>query len=185
MAPLDGFRKRHRPVSDSRPVSADVIARYADRLPAAILEEWKRSGWCAYGDGFLWTTDPAEYVDVMSDWLPSVDGIHALLRTAFGGIVYWDGTDMHYLDVLLGDTSLLPRRADILFDGTLCDDDYLNDVLRLDLFQQARPKLGKLTRDECYGFLPPLALGGPGTLDTLSRVDLSVHLALLAQAVKS
>jgi integrase/recombinase XerD len=45
----------------------------------------------------------------------------------------------------------------------------------------ALPILGPPQRDECYGFHPAIALGGPGAADTWKRVKLREHLALLAQ----
>jgi hypothetical protein len=59
----------------------------------------------------------------------------------------------------------------------------LDDVLDQKLFQKARKKLGPIEYDECYGFEPAIALGGPGTLSTLRRVKLREHLSLLAQLV--
>jgi len=71
-----------------------------------------------------------------------------------------------------------------LFDSLLCDDSYLEDSLHYELFPPALAKLDQLEWDECYGFLPPMPMGGPGTLDTLKRVKLLEHLAIVAQLLK-
>jgi hypothetical protein len=185
LAVFDRFRRKHGSRFDAASVSAETLAAYAGKVPQEILDEWKRSGWCGYHKGFLWTVDPSAYSDILSDWIPSTDGVYAMFRSAFGSIIYWDGSEAHCLDVLLGDVSPVPARMDILVDGVLCDDSYLKDVLRLDVFEVVQPRLGQLTKEECYGFMPPMAMGGPGSPETVQRLDLEVHLALLAQATKA
>ena len=171
------FHERHGPAFDCIPATEAHCTHYKGKIPDELFEEWKQNGWCGYQDGFLWTVDPEQFLDLFDD----ASGRYAFLRTAFGGVIYWDGTDARYLDVLDGETSVVYQRMGMLFNDLLCDDDYLNNVLRYDLFQQALPKLGRLKKDECYGFLPPRAMGGPGTLDTLKRVKLREHLAILTQ----
>ena len=56
-------------------------------------------------------------------------------------------------------------------------------MLKASLFERARELLGPPERDECYAFEPALALGGPGTLETIRRVQLREHLGILAQLV--
>jgi hypothetical protein len=175
------FHKKHGPSFDCQGVPQEAFDRYADKLPADLFEEWRQRGWCGHGDGFFWTADPAELDDLLSGWFTDSIQRYAFVRTAFGGLFYWDGTDAQYLDVLLGDTSTVFGRMDMLFDGLFCDVGYLNDVLRHDVFLEALPRLGRLKKDECYAYTPPLAMGGPGTVDTLRRVKLREHLAILAQ----
>jgi hypothetical protein len=100
-----------------------------------------------------------------------------------GGVFYSKGREVRYLDILAGDTSVVFNRMSALFDTLLLDEDYVNDALRYDLFTEALPKLGRLDRTECYGFLPPLPMGGSESLDTLKRVKLREHLAIVIQAL--
>jgi hypothetical protein len=50
-----------------------------------------------------------------------------------------------------------------------------------DLFQLALKKLGSLQPDEMYGFVPALALGGPGDLKHLQKLKTIEHLTFLSQ----
>jgi hypothetical protein len=50
-----------------------------------------------------------------------------------------------------------------------------------DLFEPARKKLGTLRRDEMYGFVPALMLGGSETVDNLEKVKAVEHLVILSQ----
>jgi hypothetical protein len=166
---------------DREEVPSEIFDRYRGELPDDLLDEWRQHGFCGHGDGFLWTVDPDQLAAALQAFLGDSSRCHAFLRTAFGGIFYWDGADARYLDVLVGDTSVVFHEMDALFDGLLRDNIYLKTVLRYDLFKKALPKLGRLKKDECYAFLPPLALGGPGTAKTVKRVKLCEHLAILAQ----
>lgn len=181
MSHFKKFNEMHGPPSEVETVPPEKLEFYAKRLPADLLEEWRQSGWCAYGDGLLWTVDPAAYEEVLEAWLGPTTGHYAFLRTAFGDIYYWDGAKAYHLDVQEGDISPVPRRMDMLFDGAFCDREYLDDVLQCKLFKKAVAKLGRLKKDECYAFVPPIALGGSGKVDTLKRYKLREQLALLAE----
>lgn len=50
-----------------------------------------------------------------------------------------------------------------------------------DLFQPAKKKLGTLSRDEMYGFVPAIMLGGSDALDNLKKVRSVEHLVFLSQ----
>jgi hypothetical protein len=160
-------------------VPDDERERYRDKLPDELLALWKEDGWCGYGDGFLWTINPGLVAHIFRD-----GGQHtAFMRTALGGVFYFKGTEALYLDILAGDTSVVLSRMPAFFEGLMCHDEYLEDVLRHDLFEQAVAKLGKLHSDECYGFLPPLPMGGSGAPDSLKRVKLREHLAIAVQSL--
>jgi hypothetical protein len=49
------------------------------------------------------------------------------------------------------------------------------------LFSPTLHELGPLQSDEMYGFVPAIALGGPGTLNTLQKVKSIEHLTFLSQ----
>jgi hypothetical protein len=179
------FEKKHGAPTQCVKSPAAIVKAYEGKLPDELLRNWEDRGWCAYGEGFLWTVNPDDYKAILAQWLNKSKGAYAFMRTAFGHIIYWDGENAQLLDVLGGDVSLLFHTMNLNFDGVLCDDDYLDAVLKQDLFKEALPKLGPPERDECYGFHPAIALGGPGTADTLRKVKLREHLALLAQIGRS
>ena len=66
------------------------------------------------------------------------------------------------------------------FDRVLLMDEYREEELREPRFHQAREQHGDLGRDECYFFVPALALGGSedGAMD---KGSWAVHLDLLRQ----
>lgn len=181
MSAFEQFKKKHGPPSQCERVTDASFEAYAGKVPDDLLGEWRESGWCAYGDGLLWTVNPEEFAEDLGEWLGEAGAAHAIARTAFGDIIYWDGEQANFLNVVFGGTFRLFHNMELTFSGALSDDRYLDDVIRRPIFAEALPRLGPPARDECYAFTPAVALGGPGTADTLQKVKLHVHLHLLAQ----
>ena len=105
------------------------------------------------------------------------------LRTAFGHLYFWQNGAVHSLDVHGGSVSEVTKRIHRIFT-LLCDKEVAEKMVRASLYQEAVKRLGPPTRDECYAFEPALALGGPGTADTLRRVAIREHLGILAQLAR-
>ncbi|MEC2665533.1 DUF1851 domain-containing protein, partial [Bacillus cereus] len=61
------------------------------------------------------------------------------------------------------------------------DDYFLEKVLDWKHYQQALNKYGKLEIDECFGYTPLLALGGPEKVENLQKVKLIEHVYLITQ----
>jgi hypothetical protein len=179
MALFPKFHSKHGAGFARQPVSDAERERYRGKLSDDLLALWQEDGWCGYGDGLLWTIDPESVAHIFRD-----DDEHtAFMRTGLGGVFYFKGNDARYLDILVGDISVALSRMSAFFDGQMCNDEYLDDVVRRDLFEQAVARLGKLHADECYGFLPPLSMGGSESLDSLKRVKLREHLAIVVQSL--
>jgi len=181
MAQFTDFKKVHGTPAACRPVQSSSLASYREKLPPSLIAEWEDSGWCAYGDGLLWLVDPEFLKAPVREWLgPSCKAV-PFARSAFGHVFLWDDEGAQMLDPQHATLAKIVNRIDIVFNYVLCRKEYLRDVLDQKLFVKARKKLGDIGFDECYGFEPAIALGGPGTLDTLRRVKLREHLSILAQ----
>lgn len=182
MSAFEKFKKIHGAPQKCEKVSDKQIKTYKGKLSDDLLEEWKKSGWCSFGGGFIWTVNPEDYSGILDDWLEKSGESYAFARTAFGSIFFRNGSDNYFLDVLNEDVSRVFNRIDYVFDGTLCDDDYLDDVLLRPLFKQALDELGETAKDECYGVFPPPVMGGEVTLDNLKKVKIKEYLAILNQS---
>jgi hypothetical protein len=182
MSVFKDFEKKHGPASDCREAAPEVVTKYRNKLPEPIISEWTGAGWCAYGKGLLWFTNPEELKAAVKEWLGSKAPV-VFARSAFGHLFLWDSEGAHMLDPQQGTIAKIVNNADVVFNYVLCRKQYLDDVLDQKLFNHARKKLGPLKYDECYGFEPAIALGGPGTLDTLRKVKLREHLSILSQLV--
>lgn len=181
MAQFEEFKKTHGPAADCRPAPPDRVTTYGKNLPDPLLAEWKEAGWCAYGDGLIWLTDPNDLRAPVKEWLGASNKAIPFARSAFAHVFLWDADGAHMLDPHYGTLAKIVNNMNVVFDYVLCRKQYLDDVLEQKLFRKALKKLGALEHDECYGFEPAIALGGPGTLETLRKVKLREHLSILSQ----
>ncbi|HEV2880961.1 MAG TPA: GAD-like domain-containing protein [Pyrinomonadaceae bacterium] len=181
MGSFEEFEQKHGRPELCEKVSPQQRQAFAGKLPEVLLDAWSTSGWCRYADGLFWTVNPSEYADILPDWLKEPKHAYVYLRTAFGSMIFWDGRSNYFLDVHDKGVSRLFTGVEDVFNGTLCDDDYLDDVILRPTFREALPRLGQPAKDECYGFLPPLGMDGEFSADNLERVKLREHLAILAQ----
>lgn len=189
------FLEQMGPPIDRREVPRATIDRYRGHLPDQLLTYWEEQGWCGYADGLFWTVDPQEYEPVLEAWIGNTplmeeDAYYVIARSAFGLIYLFGGTYGKRLYVIAPDSKMVPARKNppdvnqsirSLFSAQSPEACDFLDVNGKPLFTRAQEKLGRLGYSEMYGFVPALALGGPGTLDHLEKIKAVEHLVLLAQ----
>jgi hypothetical protein len=186
------FMEELGPATYKRPVPPSSMERYRGKLPEQLLAYWEEHGWCSYADGLFCTVDPQEYEPVLEAWIGDTpfmekDAYHIIARSAFGKLYFWGERTGDSLKLFAPGSYCLPRES--LFRNGELDrgvrmffsnrDREENDFA--DLFEPAMEKLGRLSHDEMYGFVPALALGGPSDLTHLKKVKAVEHLVLLAQ----
>jgi hypothetical protein len=180
------------PMFDRAEVPQSSLRRYKNELPDQLLSQWAEHGWSGYGDGIFWTVNPADYEVVVQEWLmvsgiPSPDSYQVIARGAFGDLYLWNNFEGSLLSVALcyaryHENKRVSSRFGL--DGKIRtffsvmsreSNDFDN------MFDKALKKLGPLKSDEMYGFVPAIALGGPGELKHLQKVKIIEHLAFLSQ----
>ncbi|CAI3807394.1 hypothetical protein GLGCALEP_04637 [Pseudomonas sp. MM221] len=166
------------------------IDRYQGKLPDQLLKYWKEHGWCGYADGLFWTVNPQEYEGVVASWIDGTnlatrDTYHLIARSAFGDLyLFGERTGFslkivahlaHYAgkDRKISNLDKHVQNFFVMRDRDI--DDFDN------LFNPIKDKLGTLSHDEMYGFVPALTFGGPCDLDHLEKVKAVEHLLLLSQ----
>jgi len=181
MSVFDQFKRTHGPGSGKAVADRDSLDRYRNTLPGSLIRLWEEDGWSSYANGFLRVTNPADLEDVLDDWLdPSSAPRSVVAHTALGHLFLWTNNTVYLLNPHNGHIDKITEDAEILFDTVLCDDIVLLG-LRKDLYDSAVARLGKPAPDECFGFVPALALGGDPVAENLQRVKLREYLAILAQ----
>ncbi|WP_117149833.1 GAD-like domain-containing protein [Pseudomonas coronafaciens] len=173
-------------------VPKSSIERYKEKLPDLLLHYWSEHGWCGYGEGIFWMVNPQEYEGVTASWIQGTefenqDTYHLIARSAFGELYFWGeetGASLKITSIVSRCTtfiSSLPKdQMDKRFQNFLLSAEVeYNDFD--DLFQPAKKKLGTLSHDEMYGFVPAIILGGSDSLDNLEKVSSVEHLVFLSQ----
>lgn len=181
MINLEKFRASCGKPFDSRKVPDEIILKYSGLLPESIISLWKEDGWCGYADGLFWTVNPDEYTSIANEWLHCPDPVIPFARTAFGDLIVWfiisNQIFIDLINVRYQTFDVLGENVDYVFENILNDYD-----LESEQFTDAFQKLGSLKADECYGYVPILALGGTESVDNLKIVKLKEHIDILTHS---
>ncbi len=150
-----------------------------------------------HADGLLLITKPGALDDEMAGWLMGqTTGRRSIGRTAFGDIVVFrdlrerarqaglpgadTACDISMIDIhdkqmaVLGDSVAA-------FLAAIDRHDWQEAFLRRSLYRDAKARIGNYTDDECFCFVPALALGGGGEADSVERASWRVHQDILRQ----
>ena len=166
-------------------VGPDLLARYSHLVPPELLEVWERYGFGTFCDGYLKIVNPDDYADLLTDTYQLISAPApalpiVLFATAMGDLLIWERGYLVMLDYRHGQTEILTKGLDFFFDD-LADDETLPNQLLWEPYPAARAQLGEPAYDECFGYAPLLALGGPETVEHLEKVKLREHIALIGQ----
>ena len=70
-----------------------------------------------------------------------------------------------------------------MFLRFLSDQSFTDDYFELPLYNEAIEQYGLLDYDQCFGFVPLLALGGFKDVDHLDKVKMYEHILLITALV--
>jgi hypothetical protein len=167
--------------------SPDLIARYRDQLPPEVLEVWEQYGFGSFCTGYLKVVNPEDYAELLADTYqltssPVPPPALVLFATGMGDLLIWEDGFLSIIDYRHGLTEILSEGTDFFF-GDLVESNMLAEDLQWEPYLAARERLGEPAYDECFGYVPLLALGGPETVDQLEKVKLREHIYLISQVM--
>lgn len=150
-----------------------------------------------YAGGLLQISPPGTHARELEPWLMGrTAGRTSIGRTAFGELLVFRDLREHAASLGMEDAELACdvaaidihfKRMKVLstsaeeFVQLLDDVEWQNAFLRKPLFDAVKERLGEWGADECYCFVPALALGGSEEAPSVERVNWNVHQALLLQ----
>jgi hypothetical protein len=190
---------RFGPSIESIATPQTKVDKFRGKLPDKLLEYWQNQGWCGYADGLFWTVDPDEWEGELEDWIGDTpfmeqDAYYVIGRSAFGELFLWGERTGQSLKVLTPFGMIFPKFNDkqyqkdganfalqLFFCGCTRESMDMQDQQEKPLFERALAKLGPVSADTLYGFVPALGLGGEPKLENLQIVDAHVHLNIIAQ----
>ena len=150
-----------------------------------------------YADGLVLFTKPGALDRELAPWLMNrMDGRVSLGRTAFGEFIVF--RDLRERALLNGDVEpefacdiaivdihtkqmKVPVHSVEEWAGFIDDANWQSDFFRKALHDKVKAKLGAYGDDECYGFVPALALGGAEEPAFVARQKWREHQAILLQ----
>lgn len=155
---LEPFIKAHPPHRSNRPAPADLLAAYEGRLPASLLELWRKKGLGFYGEWQLALIDPRIWQPVLDRWLvsprPTLERIPIGL-TPLGVLLYYrklteTDEDVAYIDPVSKESGDLVWSLDVFFNKFLLDAEDLDLLIEADMVRTARQECGPLAPGEVY-----------------------------------
>lgn len=172
---IDGF-------TPAGPIPEATIARFAPLVTPEIVALWRENGTGWFADGFFRIVDPAHAAERLEGAYPLPEGAVVVLTTALADLVVWVGGMFYLLKWRWGMLEGLPHEGGV--DDVVSwmrDPALLERWFEWQPYPEAVARLGVPGLDECFGFVPLLALGGPNSADHLEVMDLWVHVALIHQ----
>ncbi|GGL10993.1 hypothetical protein GCM10010844_32120 [Deinococcus radiotolerans] len=158
--------------------------------PADVGAFLRRFGTSTFDRGFLRVIDPGEHREPYHPWLDlaadengsDASRTYPFMRTAFGDVFYFDVEgEVGFISVVTGVMTNL--RLESYLNRTLTRASDLDDLYLHCLFEATLERDGPLDAEQCFGILPPLALGGEINLDHVQKVGLREYLHLLSELI--
>lgn len=172
---IEGFNR-------AAPIPEESIAVFANRVPAEIVAFWRENGTGWLPDGFFRVVDPAHAETMLDGVFELPAGAVVLFTTALADLVIWIDGRFYLLVWRWGVLDTLPHEGaldDVL--RWMRDPELLESWFRWQPYPAAAQRDGVPELDECFGFVPLLALGGPNSADNLQKMHLWVHIAIILQ----
>lgn len=136
-------------------------------------------------DGYLKIVNPDEYNDVFKDSYYRSNVAIPIIVTAFGDIITWEKNK--YVGIVqyrYGKSDVMITGFD-LFLMLLKDISFTQEFFSIEMYKEAVSLYGNLSFDECFGFMPILAMGGSEKAESLKIVKAGEHIALINELAGS
>lgn len=161
---LHAFAKANPPRGVRIPATAELLARHAGRLPAALLALWRKHGLGLYGERQICLIDPDAWQPVLDRWIVSPpDGTLRvpIALTPFGTLLFYrrltaTDEDVATLNPVTRSSSVLSWNFVDCFNRVLSEPAQVDDFIRPDMLEVAKREAGALAPGEVYHVDPML-----------------------------
>lgn len=164
-------------------VSDDIIKKYESILPEEVISLWKEKGFGTFYGGYLRVINPDEYAELVQKSYFQGDVSVPIFATAFGDIITWE--ENQYVGILkyrYNDCDIISDGYEFFYD-IIASEECAADYFTIKEYNEAVAKHGELAYDECFGYVPLLALGGKESVDNLKKVKMKEHIEIIYSMV--
>lgn len=178
---FEDFVKLHRPIEIYAKCSSELINKYKTILPEIIINTWTEHGFQKFLKGFLWTVNPDQYRYLPEFFVPQflTSEVHVLFRTAFGDFIFLYKNQLYSYSVVTSLLLKLGQTIESFIDFNLSRTASLNDGYFLKTYKAALKKLGTITEDEIYAYIPAMHLGGEMKIENLQKQNMKSYLQMI------
>lgn len=162
-------------------VPEELIKEYVDKLPIELITFWKEYGFGTFYDGYLKAINPNEYKELIEKSYFQGEVSIPIFATAFGDLITWEKNQfVGIVKYRYGENDVISDGFDFFFDD-VTDGELDEEFLSIKQYKAATKKLGSLEYDECFGYVPLLALGGKESVSNLKKVKIIEHITLITE----
>ena len=181
---FDPFIRQYPPDPCLRKPAAATLERFQGKVPPELLAFWQEYGFGNYGGGLLKIIDPTDYVDTLTFWLGEQEGCLPILMTGFGTLFIYrklseTADDICLLDIHYRRSGSFSAGFSDFFEQILPSEKFAAQFLRVELFQEASAKHGRLDEHEIFFFAPALVFGGHESIQQVEKGNAVIHQHLL------
>ena len=150
-----------------------------------IYQLWLQDGFSSYRNGLFWLIDPDVYTKIAHKFNAASKSSVAFARSAMGGIFLFDkkdiGDSIEYLNPHLNNIKIISTSFQVFISMDVTSTSFWKRECYGKFEINSIEKYGTLAFDECYSFVPALALGGSEKVEELHKVKIFENLDLLSQ----
>ena len=161
----------------------EVLEKYSKHIPSKLLEIWENDGLGVFINGYLKTINPDDYKELLDNSYFRASDAIPIMVTAFGDVITWEKNEFVGIVKYKHGTSEIMISNFNLFIELLNDSTFVNKFFQVELYNEAIDKYGLLNYDECFGYVPLLAIGGEESVNNLKKVKIREHIALIVSLV--
>lgn len=162
-------------------ISREVIDEYRGKIPHEIIQMWENKGVYDFLNGYLKIINPKIYLDIIQKTYFRGENSVPLFITAFGDVIVY--TEKGFIEIIFyknNDFEIITGKFKH-FLTFLEDDSFLEEYFEISLYEEAIKQYGRLAFDECFGFVPLLALGGKKDVLNMDKVKIREYLEIMTQ----
>lgn len=164
-------------------VSNELINKYKTKLPEEVIIIWQEYGFGTFYNGYLKVINPDDFIVSLEKSYFQGDVSIPIFATAFGDLITWEKNQfVGIVKYRYGDNDVISDGFEFFIDD-VTDGELDEEYLSIRQYNEAIKKYGSLEYDECFGYVPLLALGGKESVDNLKKVKIREHIALITEMV--
>jgi len=175
-------------------VPEEVIKKYEGRVPNELLEIWKKYGFGTFANGYMKIINPDDYMQVLEESYFASDIAIPIFATGLADIIVWQKEKYvclikyrkHQAPIYLSNFNNFignyignfntPETIEYFDKKTI-------EFLDHSQYETAVKLLGELEYDECFGYVPLLALGGAEKPESLAKGKIKQHIQIITHLV--
>jgi hypothetical protein len=165
-------------VNQAEAISAETIARHQNAVPQELAAVWREQGAGLIGDGFVRVVDPDRALSMLDGLVGLNSSAVPVFTTALADVIVYIEPAYHLIQFRYGVIDFLAFDSPKFF-ADLQDETFLDQILARQPYPAGVARLGVPGLDECFGFVPLLALGGKEDAANLDRGGLWEHIAVI------